>query len=978
LKKPIPFGKYLLLERINVGGMAEVFLGKAYGAEGFERLLAIKKILPTMVEDEEFITMFLDEARISVQLNHPNVVQIHELGRQDENFYIAMDYVAGKDLRTILERYRRRSEVMPTAQAAYLAQRMAEGLDYAHRKKDARGAELHIVHRDVSPQNILVSYSGEVKIIDFGIAKAANRAQKTQAGILKGKFGYMSPEQVRGLPIDRRSDIFAMGVVFFEMLTGEKLFAGESDFSTLEKVRNAEVPSPRQFNANIPPALEKVVYKALAREVEDRYQWAGEFAEDLKRILGPNGYGENQLQGFMGEAFREDVMREKTRQEAFAGMAPPVQQPEAPGSRNASSSNRAAPRPAPPVAEPASPRPTTQRPAPVAPGKKPTMVAASDPVSAALAELDGPTFMPGTPAPPAPRRSAPRKVTPPRPAVAPPESASTDYGDPNNPDIPPPSAEELAEMGTADRTVLHHPALEPEGTPAPAPRRPSLGLQSAVARGAPPVALERETFNDDRPAPRKSRAELRAAPLAAPPPPDLTRARDPEPDPDDEEATRDLGDPNDAGDTGEHADPVDARPEPVRARSPGGRGRTSEHEPTTPAPNRRRRAAPEPEPVAEPMDDPDAGSEDEQGHQDGGEHDDPDWPEPAAAPAASGRSKLPLIIGGAAGVLLFSLIAFAGYSLLSPAQSSITLTVDPPSREARVAIDGKQVPVGVEVPVLPGIHEVSFSRPGQPASSKPLKVDKGSQAKLQFKLEADDEKAAPDPVKAEPVKVEPPKTEAVKAEPPQTEPPKPEAPKPAVAEPAPKPAVVEPAPRVEPQAASKTFTLRVETEPPDAVVLFGKKKGPAPFTVEKLDRTKSYTVEARLRGYTSPAVHVKFTGDDPMRVVVTLEPKPEKAEKSERTEKPDKTEKSHAEKAEKPTPHAAKGSGTLICSSIPVAKVFVDGKSTNRFTPIPSANPLKLSAGKHTIRFEADGQSAEETVTIEPDGVKRLVGVNLH
>src|SRR6185437_13127616 len=221
---PVPFGKYLLLERINVGGMAEVFMAKAFGAEGFERLLAIKKILPTMVEDEEFITMFLDEARISVQLNHANVVQIHELGRQDENFYIAMDYVAGKDLRTILERYRRRHEIMPTAQAAYLAMRMAEGLDYAHKKKDARGQDLHIVHRDVSPQNILVSFDGEVKIIDFGIAKAANRAQKTQAGILKGKFGYMSPEQVRGLPIDRRSDIFALGVVFFEMVTGEKLF----------------------------------------------------------------------------------------------------------------------------------------------------------------------------------------------------------------------------------------------------------------------------------------------------------------------------------------------------------------------------------------------------------------------------------------------------------------------------------------------------------------------------------------------------------------------------------------------------------------------------------------------------------------------------------------------------------------------------------------------------------------------------------
>jgi eukaryotic-like serine/threonine-protein kinase len=245
MRKPTTFGKYLLLERVNVGGMAEVFIAKAFGVEGFERILAIKKILPTMAEDEEFITMFIDEARISVQLNHANVVHIHELGKHDEAFFIAMEYVPGRDLRTMLERYRRRKEIMPTAQAVYVGSKICEGLDYAHRKKDARGQELHIIHRDVSPQNILCSYEGEVKIIDFGIAKAANRSQKTQAGILKGKFGYMSPEQVRGLPIDRRSDIFALGVILYEMLTGEKLFVGESDFSTLEKVRNSQPGSRR-------------------------------------------------------------------------------------------------------------------------------------------------------------------------------------------------------------------------------------------------------------------------------------------------------------------------------------------------------------------------------------------------------------------------------------------------------------------------------------------------------------------------------------------------------------------------------------------------------------------------------------------------------------------------------------------------------------------------------------------------------------
>lgn len=318
MKKPSLFGKYLLLERLNVGGMAEVFAAKAFGGE---RVLAIKKILPTMAEDEEFIAMFIDEARISVQLTHPNIVHIHELGRHDDAYYIAMEYVSGKDLRALLERFHRRGELMPTAMAVFVATKICEGLDYAHRRRDGRGQELKIIHRDVSPQNILLSYEGEVKIIDFGIAKAANRSQKTQAGILKGKFGYMSPEQVRGLEIDHRSDIFAMGVIMYEMLTGEKLFVGESDFSTLEKVRNAEVASPREFNPEIPPGLEKVVLKALAREVADRYQWASDLQEDLVRFLaGDFVYSTEHLAVFMKEAFAKEVASESEKMERYGQM----------------------------------------------------------------------------------------------------------------------------------------------------------------------------------------------------------------------------------------------------------------------------------------------------------------------------------------------------------------------------------------------------------------------------------------------------------------------------------------------------------------------------------------------------------------------------------------------------------------------------------------------------------------------------------
>ncbi len=193
-----PFGKYVLLERISVGGMAEVFKAKAFGIEGFEKLVAIKRILPTLAEDGDFIEMFIDEAKICGQLNHVNICQIFELGRVGDSHFIAMEYVWGKDLLQIQNRNRKLRTTMKPVMAAWVGAKMCEGLDYAHRKKRRR--QLNIIHRDISPQNILISYEGEAKIIDFGIAKAATRSSRTQAGVLKGKFGYMSPEQVRGLP----------------------------------------------------------------------------------------------------------------------------------------------------------------------------------------------------------------------------------------------------------------------------------------------------------------------------------------------------------------------------------------------------------------------------------------------------------------------------------------------------------------------------------------------------------------------------------------------------------------------------------------------------------------------------------------------------------------------------------------------------------------------------------------------------------
>ena len=323
---PSPFGKYLLLERINIGGMAEVFKAKTYGVQGFERFLAIKRILPNMAEDDEFINMFVDEARIAVQLTHAHVVQIYELGKFENQFYIAMEYISGRDMRQVLDKLRKESTTVPVPTTAFVISKICEGLDYAHRRTDPSGRPLNLIHRDVSPQNILVGYEGAVKITDFGIAKAEDRASKTQAGVLKGKFAYKSPEQVRGLPIDRRSDIFAVGILMYEMLTGERLFVGESDFTTLEKVRNAEVPPPRMHNPDIPEELEAIVLKTLSRDRDERYQWASELHDDLQQFLIVNNsiYNAKRLAEYLGGHYAEEIERERSRMEEFAAIAAPV------------------------------------------------------------------------------------------------------------------------------------------------------------------------------------------------------------------------------------------------------------------------------------------------------------------------------------------------------------------------------------------------------------------------------------------------------------------------------------------------------------------------------------------------------------------------------------------------------------------------------------------------------------------------------
>jgi TonB family protein len=283
---PDRFGQYEILERIAAGGMAELYKAKRTGVEGFQKIVAIKKILPHMADDEAFVTMFADEAKLAAQLNHPNIIHIYDLGKiQAGGYFIAMEYVDGRDLRAIETSAREIGAPFPVPLAVYVASKVASALDYAHRRRDAEGNDLNIVHRDVSPQNILISYEGDIKLCDFGIAKAASKASRTQSGALKGKIQYMSPEQAWGKPIDRRSDLFSLGVVLHELLTGQRLFRGDTDINVLEKVRSAEVAPPSKSNPEVPQNLDAVVMKALARDPDERYANASDMLRDLDSVL---------------------------------------------------------------------------------------------------------------------------------------------------------------------------------------------------------------------------------------------------------------------------------------------------------------------------------------------------------------------------------------------------------------------------------------------------------------------------------------------------------------------------------------------------------------------------------------------------------------------------------------------------------------------------------------------------------------------
>lgn len=307
----IPFGRYQLLKKIASGGMGQVLLAKK-GEDDFAKLVVLKRILPHLVEDEEFFSMFRDEAKITMRLDHPNIARINEFGLEDGIHFIEMEYVAGDDIRRMEKQAAAQGKGIPIGIILRIIADAAAGLDYAHKAVDTKGSPLNLVHRDVSPQNVLIGFDGSVKLIDFGVAKAAGRAQHTATGILKGKFPYMSPEQARGEDLDRRSDIFALGIILWEQLTGRRLFKADGDLATQRLVRACEVPPPSSVESSVPEGLDPIVLKALAKEPADRFQDAAGLRAALEDFALENAIPTSaaHLSAFMKELYSERIARE--------------------------------------------------------------------------------------------------------------------------------------------------------------------------------------------------------------------------------------------------------------------------------------------------------------------------------------------------------------------------------------------------------------------------------------------------------------------------------------------------------------------------------------------------------------------------------------------------------------------------------------------------------------------------------------------
>ena len=432
------FGKYFLLKKLAAGGMGEVFLAKQQGPAGFEKILIIKKVLAHLTENKEFVELFLSEARLAARMNHRNIVQVFELGEQDGAYFIAMEYVQGKALRDMIDAAIKRKEKIPAELCRSVVEQICDGSAYAHNLSDVSGRSLNIVHRDLNPQTVLVSYTGDVKVIDFGIAKSEMSTVKTEAGMIKGKFVYMSPEQSLAKKLDKRSDIFPIGITLYEMLTGINPFHKNNIVLTLEAVQRYDPPPPSEYDPAYAP-FDPIVAKALAKDRDRRYSDAAEMQDDLRRIVVPPS--PERLGQFMSRLFRAQLEEEqkilkdtdsarvtsaaavkKTPAKAVAAAHPEdnatMMLPSAPANKNTGSARVGKPPPKP------APRP----PPPARKGSNDTLMDMEAPVlpkAAAPAPSDdaaGATMMlkPGAALPPPPKR----KITDTMPeSAAPPDDA---------------------------------------------------------------------------------------------------------------------------------------------------------------------------------------------------------------------------------------------------------------------------------------------------------------------------------------------------------------------------------------------------------------------------------------------------------------------------------------------------------------------------------------------------------------------------
>lgn len=315
MPNPSRFGRYTLVDRLAVGGMAEIFLARQEGPEGFEKTVVLKRIRPHLSSQKSFVAMFLNEARLAAQLNHPNIVQIYDLGRIGDAHFIAMEYVFGRDMRRIIPKADALGIPFPMVYALRIASSVCEGLFYAHQKKDVYGNPLHIVHRDITPENLVVSFDGTVKILDFGIAKAANQVEHSQPGEIKGKLRYMSPEQCTGKPVDHRSDLFSLGTALYEWVTGYPLFAGDSEVAILRSITEGKINAPSDFKGDIPGAVERILMKALEKDREARYASAWDMQYDIDQFLSRYEFTPSNihLSNFLKQLFSDELEEERER-----------------------------------------------------------------------------------------------------------------------------------------------------------------------------------------------------------------------------------------------------------------------------------------------------------------------------------------------------------------------------------------------------------------------------------------------------------------------------------------------------------------------------------------------------------------------------------------------------------------------------------------------------------------------------------------